>query len=51
MRKLLAALENGELAFKRIADYEKFVEISRQAVVNYFKKNAASGLSAFPRPT
>ena len=37
---LLMAMENGELEFKRIADHDEFIEISKQAAKNYFKKDA-----------
>ncbi len=41
---MLAALENGEIEFKRVNDYEKFARISREAAVNYSKKNARVSL-------
>ncbi len=37
--ELLMALENGE-EFEQIPDYKEFMEYSKQAAKNYFKKDA-----------
>ena len=37
---LIMAIENGEFEFERIADYDEFMKISKQAAKNYFKKDA-----------
>jgi len=38
--EMLAALENGEIEFERIPDYESFMKKSRQMAHEYFKKEA-----------
>lgn len=38
--RMLAALENEEIAFESAKDHRRFAEISKQAAAGYFKKNA-----------